>query len=242
MKIVNKIEIKEKEELSKEKQLENEIKKKTKRIKIIKNKKNKIDTKLKDKEKGDYKSNIQSLQLNPSRNEILSGTRLNLKSNNIGPKHTITKYIQKGIIIEEPDFRKINLSFNIFEIITSSFFFCCLSNNLKLKKDLAEKANNILYNKLDIVLFVKNMFLLDIMNQTLINNNRKGIIKFLSQPIISMNKKEENQLNQLSKNYSEADFDNFNSDVLKLIRKTEKREVDKKLLFLSNLKLKELIY
>ena len=145
-------------------------------------------------------------------------------------------------MIEEPNNKKINLSFNIFEIIISSSFFCCLSNNLKLKKDLVEKANNILYNKLDIVLFIKNMFLLDIMNQTLINNNRKGIIKFLSQPIISINKKEENQLNEFYNNYCETDFDNFNSEISELIRKSQKREGDKKLISLSNRKLKELIY
>ena len=239
--MVNKMEIKEKEELPKEKKIENEIKYKAKRIKIIKKKRNKKDTKLKDIEKGYYKSTIQNIQIFPSRNEILSKGELNLKSNYIGQKHTTPKYTQKEIIIEEKNIKNINLSFNLCEIITSSFFFCCLSNNLKLKKDLAEKANNILYNKLDIILFVKNMFLLDIMNQILTNNNRKGIIKFLTQPIISINKKEENQLNEFYKNYCEADFDNFNFEVSELIQKTEKRELDKKLLFLSNRQLKELI-
>ena len=185
---------------------------------------------------------MQSLQINPSRNGILSGVRLDLQSNSIGLKHTTPKYTQKEIIIEDPNIKNINLSFNICEIITSSFFFCCLSNNLKLKKDLAEKANNILYNKFDIILFVKNMFLLDIMNKILINNNRKGIIKFLSQPIIYINKREENQLNEFYKSYCEADFDNFNSEVSELIQKTEKSQRDKKLLFLSNRQLKELIY
>ena len=237
----NKIGIKEKE-LTNEIKLENEIEMKTKTIKIKKNKKIKIDTKLKDKEKEEYKSNIQSLQINPSRNDVLSGTRLNLKSSYIGPKNTTPKCTKKENKNEEPNIRKINLSFNIFEIITSSFFSCCMSNELKLKKDLSEKANNILYNKLDIVLFVKNMFLLDIMNKTLINSNSNSIIKFLSKPIISINKKEENQMSEFYKNYCEADFDNFNSEVSQLIRKTEKKEGDKKLLSLSNRQLKELIY
>ena len=50
-----------------------------------------------------------------------------------------------------------------------------MTNKLKKKKSMTEKANALLYNKLDIVLFARNMILLDIMNEALINNNnRKG--------------------------------------------------------------------
>ena len=86
------------------------------------------------------------------------------------------------------------------------------------------------------------MILLDIINEVLLNNNRKGIIKFLSRPIISLNKKEEKYLNDFYKNYYEADFDNFYSDVSALVQKTGKRETEKQLLLLSNQQLKKLIY
>ena len=87
-------------------------------------------------------------------------------------------------------------SYNILEVIIGTFFCCCMSNKLKKKNIINEKSNNILYNKLDIVLFLRNTILLDIMNETLINdnNNRINIIKFLSRPIISIKKKEENKL------------------------------------------------
>ena len=86
------------------------------------------------------------------------------------------------------------------------------------------------------------MILLDIINEALLNNNRKNIMKFLSRPIISLNKKEDNYLNDFYKNYYESDFDNFYSDVFELVQKTEKRETEKQLLFLLNKKLKKLIY
>ena len=86
------------------------------------------------------------------------------------------------------------------------------------------------------------MILLDIINEALLNNNRKGIIKFLSRPIISINKKEDNYLNDFYKNYYESDFDNFYSDISELIQKTEKRETEQQLLSLSYKQLKKLIY
>ena len=86
------------------------------------------------------------------------------------------------------------------------------------------------------------MILLDIINEALLNNNRKGIIKFLSRPIISINKKEDNYLNDFYNNYYEDDFDNFYSDVFELVQKTGKRETEKQLIFLSNQQLKKLIY
>ena len=117
-----------------------------------------------------------------------------------------------------------------------------MPKNLALRSSLNVKSVDILYKELDIALHVRNMILLDIMNKTLINSNRNSIIKFLSKPIISINKKEENQMSEFYKNYCEADFDNFNSEVSQLIRKTAKKEGDKKLLSLSHRQLKELIY
>ena len=118
-----------------------------------------------------------------------------------------------------------------------------MTKNLKLKKNITKKANIILYNKLDIVLFVRNMILLDIMNDTLLNyNKRKGIIKFLSRPIVSVNKNEENELNDFYKQYNENDFDNFYNETSELILKSKRIEMEKKLISLSNYQLKELIY
>ena len=61
----------------------------------------------------------------------------------------------------------INYSFNVFEIIFSSFCFCFLPKNLGMKINLNEKANKILYKKLDIILYVRNMILFDIINPSI---------------------------------------------------------------------------
>ena len=216
-------------------------KKSDNKMKLIKNKKNirikrtKNIMRQKYKEKEECKINWQSLNLSPSRNSISSGLKLKIDSNLIKARYNIEKK-------EINKLRKIKYTYNVFEIIISSFLNCCMSNNLKIKKNITEKSNNILYSKLDIIVYIKNMILLDILNEVLLDNNRKGIIKFLSRPIISINKKEDNYLNDFYKNYYEADFDNFYSDVSELVQKTEKRETEKQLLFLLNKKLKKLIY
>ena len=118
-----------------------------------------------------------------------------------------------------------------------------MSRRLRIKKNTTEKANNILYNKLDIVLFMRNMILLDIMSKLLVDtsDNKNGIIKFLSKPVISVAKKEQKELDELSITYDETDFDNFYYEISELVQKAEKRETEKKLLSLSNQQLKELV-
>ena len=166
--------------------------------------------------------------------DISSGIRLNEFMSNL-PKPTMSGEEQK----EE----KINYTYNIFEIIISSFLCCCMCKNLKKKKKITEQSNIILYDKLDIVLFIKNMILLDIMNETLINSNNKraNIIKFLSRPVISAYNKEENKEDGVA-DYKEKDFDDFFNESLDLIRKTEKSEMEKKLITLSHFQLKKLLY
>ena len=235
---IKRIEIKEKEEkeLSMEKNGDNKIK--LIRIKgnvKIKRTENTINQKYKKKEK--YKDNSKRLSLSPQ-NNISSKFKFNIESSMIEPKYNLEKKKKKEI----NKLGKIKYTYNVFEIFVSSFLYCCISNNLKIKREITEKSNNIIYNKLDIIVYIKNMILLDIINEALLNNNRKGIIKFLSRPIISLNKKEDNYLNDFYKNYYEADFDNFYSDVFELVQKTEKRETEKQLLFLLNKKLKKLIY
>ena len=77
------------------------------------------------------------------------------------------------------------------------------------KKKLTEKANNLLYKKLDVTLYVKNVLLFDIIHQTLIGDKRNGIINFISRPTIST-KSEDIELSEFYKTYSYSDFEKFN--------------------------------
>ena len=103
-----------------------------------------------------------------------------------------------------------------------------------------KKINNLLNNKLDISLFVKNMILIDIMNQILLRENKEVIIQFLSRPVISLNK-EEKELDKTNKEFNENVFDKFYSEMMDIAKKPEIIDNEKEIISLLNKKLKELI-
>ena len=153
-------------------------------------------------------------------------------------------------VLEEKKSAKINYSYNILEIIISSFFCCYMTRKLRLKNNLQIKANNILNNKLDIVLYLRNMMLLDVMSTILLDNNKKNIIEFLIHPKLTIynnqeNKYKENKEKKENKKYfdkyNENDFNNFYAEISNLIQKTYIKNEDRKLISLSNDELKKLI-
>ena len=210
---------------------------KNRNIKIIKKILKDMDVETK-KYKEEFKNYLPNIKINLPKNEMLS------KSHLIDTRFSRPKYTHEETNVEDPKNDKIKYSYNLFEIIVSQFLSCCMTNKLKKKKSMTEKANALLYNKLDIVLFARNMILLDIMNEALINNNnRKGIIKFLSRPVISIEEKENNEEEDvINEKYKESDFDNFYEETSELAKKDEKLEMEKQLISLSNNRLKTLLY
>ena len=119
-----------------------------------------------------------------------------------------------------------------------------MTQNLRIKKNITLKANTLLYNKLDIFLFVKNQFLIDYIKLTLLDantENKKSLIDFLSRPIISI-KKEEKENIKIHKCFTEEDFDKFYNEIMEMI-KNPKPIINEKdfIISFSNKKLKELI-
>ena len=153
-------------------------------------------------------------------------------------KSTIIKTKLEELTIDEPC-KKIKYNFNRFEIIFSNF--CCLSKNLRLKKNLKIKANNLLTKKLDVVYYSRNMILLDIFYKTLLADNKKEILNILSRPVLCSKRKEEDEYDIYYNNYNEENFNNFNDEISDLVSKSGKQNIEKKLIFFSNKKLKELI-
>ena len=51
------------------------------------------------------------------------------------------------------------------------------------------------------------MLLFDIMNKTLLDNNKKTIINFLCRPIIANNKETNNEFEEFYKNYQKENFE-----------------------------------
>ena len=149
-----------------------------------------------------------------------------------------TEYSNEG----EEDFRpeKVKYDFNICEVLGSTVCRCCQSKELKVKYNLNQKANSILFSKLDIVLYVRNMILLDIMNKTFLGTGIKDVINFLSRPIISLKGKEKNELQIFYNKYKPSDFDKFYNEIGELAQKSEKRNEEKLLISLTNQHLKNL--
>ena len=136
--------------------------------------------------------------------------------------------------------KTIKFSFNIFEVIISLLFPYCLRGNLKLKIDVSEKANNLLNQKLNVILYVRNMILLDILNHTIIDDKKRDILNFLSRPIIASNKNKYEKQDKFYENLFEYDFDKFYNCVYELSRKANKNDNEKRLINLSKQHLKEL--
>ena len=142
---------------------------------------------------------------------------------------------------DKSEHKNIQYSFNFIEIITSVIFPCCLFGNLKLKYSFYNKGIDFLYQKLDIILYVRNVILFDIINKIIIDGNKKQIINLLSRPILSIDNKEKNELDIFYKDYKENEFEKYYDDMIYLLNKPDKENREKNLIELSNKKLKDLL-
>ena len=172
-------------------------------------------------EEGKYNFNIHSI-----RNNSINSIQLDFKYN---------------LHNEKPKIEKIAYSFNLCEIVLGEFFNCCMTKKMKLKKNLNSKANNTLHSTLDVVSYIKNMALLNVINQTIYNSNIKDIINFLTTSVVSVNKKDSKKQIQIYDSYSETDFDKFYNEISKLVKNPKKTKYAKKLISLSYQQLKEML-
>ena len=103
------------------------------------------------------------------------------------------------------------------------------------------KANVILDTKIDIVLYIRNMIIFEIMKQRMLNHNFNEIIKFVSRPVISLYKKEEFNYKEIYKKYCEKDFNKLYNITSELVHKSKKMGNEKKIISLMNQQLKEIL-
>ena len=185
----------------------------------------------------DYEENNKNLNLS-----TIQSTKRNIISRyKIQPVKTSTISFKGQKEIELEKMERIKFKYNIFEIFWSFLCDFCLTNKLKAKKNLTEKANNILNTKLDITLYIKNAILIDILNQALINDNMKSMTKFISRPIISLNKSGERDLSQFYKNYELTDFDNLYEDISEMSKKPNLTQAEQKIISLVYKELNEMV-
>ena len=220
-----------------------EINNKEKKRKIIVKKKyrrnNNFWIKMKEKQEEDFKIISQTIQKYLSK-EANSKSIINVNTDNL-IKNVESKKEEKGELKTENDFQRIKFSFNLFEIIIISFFKCCMTKNMTYKNNLTLKARNIISNKLDIVQYIRNMILFDILIQILVEDNKKDIFNFLIRPKLSLNINEENIENKFYLDYTEADFDKFYNAILEMTQNSNSIKSEKKLIYKVNQELKKLI-
>ena len=113
---------------------------------------------------------------------------------------------------------KIESSFNIFEIVITEFFKCCMCRRMSIKNKMNENANKLLNKKLDIITYVRNMILFDIMTKTILDDERNNIINLICRPVISLKNNQKKEFNKFYINYKEQDFNKFTNDIHELIK------------------------
>ena len=121
-------------------------------------------------------------------------------------------------------------------------WFKCKCCNCKKDKEekIRKRGESIIDTKLNIICYVKNMLLLDVINNML-NENKRAIYKFLSMPIISSNPYVKDKIHKQKGNeqhYSDRDFYELYKQIKNLNKKPLSMD-DKKLIELTYDQLKK---
>ena len=205
-----------------------------------------------------YQGNLQRFKIDQKKKKINSRLKVNFKakeennlysSEKIGTNNDQTEQsvpnapnndqkVSNKIEIENIEqIEQINNEFNLFELILTQICRCgfCLPKKLNIKNNAVNKAKKIIFKKLDVVTYIRNMVLFDKINQTIIDDKEKILINFFSRPIISAYTKEEkNEFEEFYENYEDKDFDKYYEQIKELVNKPKKEENDYKLLSISN--------
>ena len=137
--------------------------------------------------------------------------------------------------------KRLVYSFNVFEMVFFTICNCCLKKNSSLKNYINEKANNILFKKIDIITYIRNIILFECINTNNIDADKIPIYNFLCHPIISLNKREKNKFDDLYRTYKEKDFNKFSQQISEVAKKRKDNGKEIILLSLSHEHLKKLI-
>jgi len=182
------------------------------------------------KEKNRHNTDILNIKSNKKAEFHFKNLSRNNKEKNI--IQNITKENKSDIVKN---------SFNIFEIIITQFLRCCMSRRMTIKNNVNKNANEIINKKLDIISYIRNMILFDIMNRTIIDNGRNDIINFICRPIISADQNQTDSFGQFYENYKEEDFERFKNNITELMKKPQKLDKENKLISISKKHLKAFV-
>ena len=225
---------------------------KTKDLKLKKQKTKKYENNINSKENElESEDNLQRKQISEMRDNIYNTDLLNIKysekANEDSKKSKVSCKEKSSSLSSEsnsikldPD-SKLEYSFNIFEILITQFFKCFMCKRIKIKNKINENANKLLNKKLDIITYIRNMILFDILHRTILDNKRNDVINLLCRPVISLKQNKNNDFSDFYKSYKKKDFEKFVNNIQDLIQKPEKEERENKLISISKDHLKEFI-
>jgi len=166
---------------------------------------------------------------NNNQNKVNNVTTYNIKSSRETSAIRNNNFMRRNtnstlsIDLEKKEEKLINyISYSLYEMIGKHC--CCCSKRKKFgeKINLYNQAKNIIDNKLDIIYYIRNMILFEIINKVQLEN--KNIINFLSRPIIYLNDFEEKK--KESKNEINDKATNFSIDIEDL---QDQKKIDEKM-------------
>ena len=176
-----------------------------------------------------YQSKFKSINLNKE---------INSNNYNSSDRSSETRKDEFSIIKKN---KLINYNYNLLDILKNLFFRCYIPNELKKKNDLNNKANQILFNKMDIVVYIRTMLIFDIICQILFNEHKKYVVNLLCRPVISSKEVNENELNDFYKLYDNTEFVKSTLGIQNLLKIENKNNSDNELITLCNKQLKDII-
>ena len=139
------------------------------------------------KELLDSKEVLENPESNPKKNNAITyaaktNTETRILKNNFGRRNTRTQL--KDSLKEKGNEKDLidYSSYNMIDMFLSFRIFFCKKEKLKNKINLIKKAKKIIDDKLDVVFYIRNMILFELINKIYLEN--KSILNFLSRPII----------------------------------------------------------
>ena len=129
-----------------------------------------------------HESNVKRIQMISSNR----GYQHSLKSKNFPRMSIIKKHVAPTRRLTKLKKGPITLKYSIIELLF--VFICpyCSWEKLRLKNILLAKARKKLYYQMDILTYLKNMQLLELLNYILLNSQESAILKVLAKPSISL--------------------------------------------------------
>ncbi len=194
--------------------------------------------------------NFSSVKLNNNNNDLVYVQSKFNKNNNLKFRNSISSEI--SIINLRKTFKneKItikNFSLNIFEIFLYKIFPCfhnIYCKKIKFNYLMYKKAKKRLNFQMDVLTYLKNSQLIELLNYIILEPYQAILIKFISKPSVSLvNKIDifEKIMNKNNFDISNKEFENFEKGFKFLCEKKEKNNLEKRLLNLVNLEINNLL-